>query len=237
MPRLLRAALRRELRRAADPDAAHTMKAQLKCEMPFYGVSSEDLTEIVQRVFPRYPLPTFVAWKRAVLDLWRTATHREERYAAIGLCGYQPYDAYQTMRALPIYEEMITTGAWWDYVDTIASDRLGLLLRRYPAAMRARMQEWSRSGDIWRRRAAILCQLQFKEETDLGLLYACVLANARDTQPFIGEAIGEALREYAWTDPDEVLRFVEDHQGDLSPVSRYEALRNFKKLTSDQVSA
>lgn len=237
MSRLLRAALRRELRRAADPEMARSMQATTKSDMPFYGVPTETLAEIVQKVFPKYPLSTFHAWRSAVLDLWRTAEHREERYAAIGLSGYQPYDSYHTMKALPIYEEMITTGAWWDYVDTIASDRLGLLLRRYPAAMRSRMQEWSRSGDMWKRRAAILCQLQFKDETDLGLLYACVLANSRDPQVFIRKAIGQALQEYAWTDPDEVLRFVEDHADDLSSLSRSEALKNFHQMANHQVPA
>ena len=73
-----------------------------------------------------------------------------------------------------MYEEMIVTGAWWDYVDAIAGHRLGLLLRRFPAEMRREMLAWSRSDDLWKRRSAILCQLTFEKDTDLDLLYATI---------------------------------------------------------------
>jgi hypothetical protein len=39
-------------------------------------------------------------------------------------------------------------------------------------------------------------------------------------------AIGWALRQYAWTDPNEVRRYVRAHEGQLSPLSRREALKN-----------
>src|SRR5260370_5129606 len=57
---------------------------------------------------------------------------------------------------------MIVTGAWWDYVDELASRRLGPLLRRYPLAMRRKMIAWRKSKGFWKRRSAILCQLGFK---------------------------------------------------------------------------
>jgi 3-methyladenine DNA glycosylase AlkD len=130
------------------------------------------------------------------------------------------------MKALPIFEEMIVSGAWWDYVDSIATDRLGELLRRYPAAMRRRMLAWSRSRAMWKRRAAILCQLSFKAETDLDLLYACIDLTCHEREFFIRKAIGWALRQYAWTDPAEVRRYVREQGERLSPLSRREALKN-----------
>ena len=36
------------------------------------------------------------------------------------------------------------------------------------------MREWARDENIWRRRASLLCQLGFKEDTDLALLYDCI---------------------------------------------------------------
>jgi 3-methyladenine DNA glycosylase AlkD len=121
---------------------------------------------------------------------------------------------------------MIVTGAWWDYVDGIAAHRLGPLLQRHPAAMRRRMLAWSRCPDLWKRRASILCQLRFKEATDLELLYACIRPNLGDPEFFMRKAIGWALREYAWTDPGEIRRFVREHESELSPLSRREALKN-----------
>src|SRR5258708_37179814 len=138
------------------------------------------------------------------------------------LGGLRKLDSFQTLQGLPMYEEMIVTGAWWDYVDELASRRLGPLLRRYPRAMRRKMLAWSKSKDVWKRRSAILCQLGFKAETDLDLLYA-VIEPAIDSKGFfLRKAIGWALRQYAWTNPDEVLRYVTLNQRRLSPLSRRE---------------
>ena len=43
---------------------------------------------------------------------------------------------------------------------------------RQPNPTGREMLGWARGDDLWKRRAAILCQLGFKGETDLGLLYA-----------------------------------------------------------------
>jgi 3-methyladenine DNA glycosylase AlkD len=136
------------------------------------------------------------------------------------------FDRFQDLAALPMYEEMIVTGAWWDLVDGIAGHRLGLLLRRFPREMRGQMLAWSRSGDLWKRRSAILCQLTFKKTTDLELLYATIEPALASKEFFLRKAIGWALRQYAWTDPEEVRRYVREHERDLSPLSRREALKN-----------
>ncbi len=52
------------------------------------------------------------------------AKFREERYAAIELRGAKRYAAFQSAASVPMYEELVVTGAWWDYVDVIASRRL-----------------------------------------------------------------------------------------------------------------
>jgi 3-methyladenine DNA glycosylase AlkD len=227
--RALIAELRRELARRADPVAARAMQAYMKSAMPYYGVPTPARREIQRRVFDAHPLPDFAAWRDTSLALWRGAKRREERYAAIGLAGHPPYAAHRTLRAMPLYEEMIVTGAWWDYVDGIAGERLGELLRRYPAALKPRMRRWSRSPDLWKRRSAILCQLGFKADTDLRLLYDCIAPNLADREFFIRKAIGWALRQYAWTDPREVERFVREHRDSLSPLSRREALKNIRR--------
>jgi 3-methyladenine DNA glycosylase AlkD len=136
------------------------------------------------------------------------------------------FDRFQDLAALPMYEEMIVTGAWWDLVDGIAGHRLGLLLRRFPREMRKEMRAWSRSDDLWKRRSAILCQLTFKGDTDLDLLYATIEPSLSSREFFLRKAIGWALRQYARTDPREVRRYVRKHEKELSPLSRREALKH-----------
>jgi 3-methyladenine DNA glycosylase AlkD len=183
-------ALREELARVAIPEKARGMQAYMKSAMPYLGVPAPALRVACTKVFAAFPLPTEAAWRKAVLSLWRGAEHREERYAAIELTGDRRACAFQTMETLPMYEEMIVTGAWWDYVDGIASHRLGHLLAGYPREMKGAMLSWSRSSDLWKRRSSILCQLRFKERTDLRLLYACIEPSLERREFFLRKAIG-----------------------------------------------
>jgi 3-methyladenine DNA glycosylase AlkD len=224
--RSLLTAVRRELKQRADAVKAPQMRAYMKSSMPYLGVQTPALREVCRLAFPAHPLTSLEDWRDTVLALWRGARYREHRYAALLLTGERRYRDYQTLAALPLYEELIVTGAWWDYVDPIASHRIGLLLNRYPTAMRKTMRKWSRSTDMWKRRTAILCQLSFKADTDLSLLYDCIEPNLGDKEFFIRKAIGWALRQLAWTDAREVLRYVTRNKARLSPLSVREALKN-----------
>jgi 3-methyladenine DNA glycosylase AlkD len=222
----LRATLRRALEAVADPVKALAMQAYMKSSMPYLGVTAPLVRAACRRVFADHPLPSAAAWQRAVLGLWRNAGFREERYAAIALSGDRRARAFQTPAALRVYEEMIVTGAWWDYVDELAIHRVGPLLRAYPGPVARTMRAWSRSPDLWKRRSAILCQNSFKDGTDLDLLYACIEPSLASSEFFLRKAIGWALRQYAWTDPRAVAGWVRAHEDRLSPLSRREALKN-----------
>jgi 3-methyladenine DNA glycosylase AlkD len=218
--------IRRALAEAADPAKAPQMQAYMKSAMPYRGVSSPVLKRLCREVFTTCPLATAAEWQRVVLELWREATFREERYAAVLLTQTRACREFATFSSMPMLEEMIVTGAWWDFVDTLASDNLGDILRAEPKRMKPLMRRWARDTDMWKRRSAILCQLKFKGETDLELLYDCIEPNLPYKDFFIRKAIGWALRQYAWTDPKEVKRYVKMNQERLSPLSVREALRN-----------
>jgi 3-methyladenine DNA glycosylase AlkD len=210
----------------ADPARAPHMQAYMKSTMPYRGVPTPALRALCRQAFAAPRLASRAAWRATVLELWRHAAYREERYAAIELCGHRFYRDFQTLATLPMYEELVVTGAWWDYVDAIAIHRLGELLRRFPAPTTTAMRRWARSEDLWKRRSAILCQLSFKQDTDLELLYECIERAMDEREFFLRKAIGWALREYAKTDPDEVVRYVRRNRARLSPLSQREALRN-----------
>lgn len=201
------------------------MQAYMKSRMPFYGVPAPALRVVCRRVFATSELRSAEEWRSAVLALFRGAKHREERYAAV-LLAERGARKFEDMDALPMYEEMITTGAWWDIVDVLASHRLGSLLGRYPKPIKRILRRWSKSANLWKRRSAILSQLAFKERTDLSLLDDCIRPSFGSDEFFLQKAIGWALRQYAWTDPDEVRRYVEKHEARLPALSRREALKN-----------
>jgi 3-methyladenine DNA glycosylase AlkD len=212
------------------------MQAYMKSAMPYFGIQTPELRAICKRLFKAHPIDIADDWRDTCLRLWREARFREERYAAIGLTGVALYRPFQTLDTLPMYEEMIVTGAWWDFVDSIASNRLGPLVHSYPGRMRKEMLKWSRGQDMWKRRASILCQLGFKRDTDLELLYACIEPSLASKEFFLQKAIGWALRQYAWTDSREVARYVREREKELSVLSKREALKNYsirqKRMTT-----
>jgi len=218
--------VRRELAARADPSKAPQMQAYLKTEMPCLGVTVPLQREIAAQAAAAFPLESFDDWRDTVLELRRGAEQREELGCAGFLAGQRRYRAFQTREALPVYEELIVQGAWWDLVDEIATHRLGPLLLAYPAEMRRKMLAWSRDESLWKRRSSIICQVTLKKKTDLELLYACIEPNLGDRDFFIRKAIGWALRSYVYTDPDEVVRYVHLNESRLSPLSRREALKN-----------
>ncbi len=221
--------LRTALSRVAEPERARTMQAYMKSPMPYHGVPAAGVRAVCKDVFGSYPFESAESWRTDVLTLWNTADFREERYAAIALSGHRGAKEFQTLEALPMYEEMVVGGAWWDYVDALASHRIGGLLKAYPREMRRTLLAWSHANDIWKRRSSILAQLSFRERTDLTLLFACIEPSLAESEPFLRKAIGWALRQAAREHERAIVRYVKDHDALLSTLSKREALKNVKR--------
>ena len=124
--------LRQALADNGDPTKAEDMKRYMKSEMPYRGVQTPMLRRICKDLFRKHPIDDKGVWQDAILELWRNADYREERYAALELAGARPYAIFRTLDTLPLFEELVVTGAWWDYVDGIASHRLCELLENLP---------------------------------------------------------------------------------------------------------
>jgi 3-methyladenine DNA glycosylase AlkD len=219
-------AVRRELAAAADPARAPDMQRYMKSAMPFHGVASPQQKAVFARVLAEHRLSGRAEWEAAVRALWSGATHREERYAALAVTGHRDYRDLQTPESLPLYAELIVDGAWWDYVDLLAIHRVGPLLRGFPDVVRPVVEAWSTSPDRWLRRTSVICQVGSKEATDVALLERCVAANLAHPDFFVRKGIGWALRQHARADPDWVRSYVAAHEGELSPLSRREAMKH-----------
>jgi 3-methyladenine DNA glycosylase AlkD len=224
--------MREALARHADPVRAAPMQAYMKSSMPYLGLSSATLRATCRAVLAGHRLPSFEAWRAAVLELWHAAAFREERYAALFIVGYGDYKAFRTLEALALYQELIVSGAWWDLVDGLASHEVGDLLRQFPEAMRPTLLAWSRGEDHWLRRTAIICQIGSKRATDEQLLFACIEPSLGERDFFLRKGIGWALREYARVAPERVLQYVREHQAQLSGLSKREALKHLGGLQS-----
>lgn len=211
----------------ADPDRAVGQQRYMKSAMPYFGLTSPQLKAALTPLLrdPGLAMTSREQWAATIEQLWSTATHREQWYAAIALARHRAYRGWVDSDAMPLWERLIREGAWWDVVDDIATHLVRDTLLTAPAVEGLRMREWSGSDSLWVRRASIISQVGAGTRLDQDLLTDVVEPNLEDRDFFIRKAIGWALRDHARHDPDWVRAFVADHPG-LSGLSRREALKH-----------
>lgn len=221
----LKAELLRVFEACADTKRAAGQQAYMKSSMPFYGITVPDCRKISRKCFRAHPPSSAGEWRNQILDLWRNARFREERYAAIELLTFKNHRDWLDESAIDLVEELVVTGAWWDFVDHIASVALGHMLATQPRPMKPILRAWATDDDMWKRRSAILSQLKFKAATDEPLLFGCIKHSMSSGEFFLRKAIGWALREYSKTSPSAVADFIAEQEDKLSSLSRKEGLR------------
>ena len=211
-----------------DPAKAAGMRAYMKSTLPCRGVAMPVLRKAVRPIIAAHPVER-TEWEAAIRSLVDRPEYREDYYLVLELGLHRVYRAFQDPAALDLYRHVVVTTAWWDVVDATATDLIGPIVREYPA-QKDLMRAWAVDDDLWLRRTAILCQLLWREATDLGLLAEVIDANLEGTRYgsvfWIRKAIGWALRHYARTDPDFVRAFVAARPDRLSGLSRREALKH-----------
>lgn len=213
----------RELAARAEPVAAADMARYLKTDMPFFGVKTPERKSISVELGRRWVPTTAREYERLVLALWREP-QREHKWLALGVA--ERHKRFIDLPALPLYRRLIVEGAWWDLVDGVAANLIGKVLLDHRADLTPTIRDWLEDDCMWLRRTAIISQLNHKAATDVELLFECCAARAHETEFFIRKAIGWALRQYARTDPEAVRRFVHQHDGELSGLSKREALKH-----------
>ena len=231
------AELRTRLAAAAQPQQAAAMQAYMKSAMPFLGLAAPQRRQVVAAWVKAQPLADAQSLQAVVMDLWRHATQREQRYAATDLLRLRPHARWLDMGWLPLLLEMLRSGRWWDHNDEISGLALGLLLQRDPQAMKPVLRAWAVSEDLWLRRAAMLSQRSLKTGFDAVLLYDCILPSLQPWPQagefFIRKGMGWALRERSYDAPDEVQAFCREYASRLSPLTLREALKVIRKRAAD----
>ena len=215
--------VRTRLLAAGDARRAQAMAAYMKTNMPFYGVQKPGRVTIERALAERFPVTSRASYHAAVAALWREP-HREAKYLAIAVA--RRHASYVTIGSVPRYERMIREGAWWDFVDEIATRLIGRVLLDDRARMSAKLDRWIDADDLWIRRTAIIAQLTHKVETDESRLFDYCRRRMHEREFFIRKAIGWALREHAKTNAAAVRRFLRTHRDELSSLSYREASKH-----------
>lgn len=216
------AAVREALAEHASPTAAIPMAAYMKGHFAFLGIKTP---------VRKAAIKDFIAAGRHVSDeellavaagLW-AEPEREYQYTACELL--RRWSPRFEPDAIDDIEQLIITKSWWDTVDGLAGRTVGTLVAQHPQLVTL-MDQWIDDDNMWLNRTALIHQLFRKETTDVTRLFAYCERQAAHTDFFVRKAIGWALRQHAHTDPDAVRAFVAAHEGELSGLSKREALKH-----------
>ena len=216
-----------ELASAANPEKAAGMQAYMKTEMPFYGVQKPGREVIVRKLVKQVDPTSSQGYRDLVLAFWNLP-HREEKYIALGLARH--FAEFVVPEQLDLYRRLIVEGAWWDFVDEVATKLIRSNVADHPEATWPVVDLWIDDEDMWLRRTAIICQVGLKDVTDSSRLFRFCSLRMHEKEFFIRKAIGWALREYSKTDPQAVADFAMENRDDLSGLSYREGTKHIKEL-------
>jgi 3-methyladenine DNA glycosylase AlkD len=205
----------------ADPEIAAGQAAYMKGKFGFFGIKSPLRRSLTRQFLKEHGHPPADRLEGVVRSAWKQP-QREFQYTGMELLGARAKKAGPEI--LPLAEELILDRSWWDTVDHLAVHVVGEVLRRHRPLIPEYNARWLRSGELWWQRTALIFQLQYKTETDVGILFANVRELAGHPDFFIRKGIGWALRQYARIDPRAVKGLLEEVR--LSPLSVREAMKH-----------
>lgn len=205
---------------SANPHEAVKMKKYMKDLFDFYGIKSPIRKELYKTHKQNFGLIPSDQKDEIVKWCWNSP-QREWQYFAMDFLGREAKKADEKM--IELYEFMILNKSWWDTIDFIAANLVGIYFQIYPDQIPAMTKKWMSSGNMWLQRTCILFQLKYRKNTDTVLLESFIDPLKESKEFFIRKAIGWSLREYSKTNPDYVKEFVKTNQ--LSNLSHREALK------------
>lgn len=205
-----------------DPERAAQMAAYMKNQFPFLGIPKPKRVLLGKEYMKEFKKQKEIDWD-FVNTLW-SMSEREFQYLAVDYLLILKNDLQE--KDIENIKTLIITKSWWDTVDTLASNIIGVLCLKFPQLIKSHILEWSSSDNIWLIRSAILFQLKYKEKTDAELLGLIIKKNSGTKEFFINKAIGWALREYSKTNKSWVEEFIKGNT--LSSLSVREGSKYLK---------
>ena len=203
-----------------DQSKAGPMAKYMKDKFSYFGINSPTRKEISKTLLTRQLIPQISDMPVIAKELWNQP-QREVQYFTLDLLS--KYSRKAPSGWIDLYEELITTKSWWDTVDGLAANQVGMHFQRYPELIKKYTNSWMVSGNIWLQRTCLIFQLRYKDQTDFEMLKSFIVPLASSNEFFLRKAIGWALRQYGKFNPAAVIDFVESQP--MSNLSKNEALR------------
>jgi 3-methyladenine DNA glycosylase AlkD len=214
----------------ANREKAVAMRAYMRDQFDFLGVPTPQRRAAVLpvlRVLKGASAEELIALAES---LW-ALPQREYQYVAVDVLAR--YWKTLELAHLPALLSFAQRKSWWDSVDGLAGVAGDVIraARQHDPGCQIHMDRALRHENLWVRRIAMLHQLGWRAQTDVSRLFHHARALAPEQDFFIRKAIGWALRDYAWHDPEAIRRFLDETQGELSPLSAREAGKNLSRFS------
>lgn len=209
-----------EFEKANNSIHAVQMEAYMKNHFKFIGIRSPE-RKVIQKPFLtefHTSLSLLQRWE-IIFELWKKDEREYQLFAMDLLNKFKKSDFVLT--DIEQLETLITTKSWWDSVDTIAPNTLGVYFQKFPHQQKIITNNWSVSGNIWLQRSCLIFQLKYKNNVNFELLSSLIRKFQSNNEFFIQKAIGWSLRQYSKYKPEKVRDFLAENK--LSNLATREA--------------
>ncbi len=185
---------------------AYYMSKYMKFKFKYFGIKTPERKSLT-KVFIKEKVMQEMNWD---FVFW-CFSQDEREYQYIALDYLDKIKNKLVKEDINNLERLILCKSWWDTVDSIAPI-VGYLAKKYPEIKRGNLVNWIESSNIWLKRASIIFQLKYKNETDYEFLSCAIKSNSDTGEFFVDKAIGWQLRELSKTNKEWVRIFIGENQ-------------------------
>jgi 3-methyladenine DNA glycosylase AlkD len=211
-----------KLEHARDDNRALGMKAYMKGQYEYFGITSPERKLIFKSIWSDHKGQLSKSWKAISFELWKKQ-EREFHYIAMDLI--RKIERQLGPNDLDTIEFLIVNKSWWDTVDFLATHAIGQILKSDIDLRDKTIDRYINSNHMWLQRTALIFQLFYKMDTDKDLLAALIEQTFGSKEFFINKACGWALRQYSKVDPHFVREFIALHHSSMSKLTIREATK------------
>lgn len=205
-----KADVKRELARLGSPSGALDASRYFRGDtrLAFYNVGATEVRDIAKAIYRAKIDDWFIDDALALADQLII-----ERYLEVKAVGIELLAAYRrqfTPRLLATWKRWLSENhsANWATTDAICGYLIGPLLMMYPALV-PRVAAWSRSRNMWVRRASMVSLIpSVRRGAALDEVYEVAKRLHPDREDLIQKAVGWTLREAGKSDPVRLERYL-----------------------------
>jgi len=228
-----------QVRHAHPPPSSFDLQSYVGSPYPVLGLSAPQLRGILRGFVAEHRDPAPRDLNRLAGSLWRGPTY-EEKILAILLMDR--FAARLDDASWSLLDGWVEAAIGWGLSDSLASGPIASIVYANPARFRE-VLGWTRSQNMWRRRASTYALRAFVRAHELDDPFRLLARLLYDEEFWVQRAVGTWLRECWKRDPRRTRAFLLKHVRGMPPVvitvaterapkSFREGLRR-KRLTGD----